>query len=367
MVRAVALSAASALCLILAAGCAGTSEPAAKDASAALAAKTANSTPESNPYVGMPESNSDVATLTKNLPSSLDGEIERAHLLRSKGDYDEAARSFAQLLLVAPDDARVVGGYGKVLEQQGHSQQALAFLKRAVQLNARDWSLQSALGIAYDQTDDHKSARAAYERALALKPGDASVLNNYAVSRMLAGDYVSARRMFAEAEAKGVSNPKIARNLDKLTSLDDVPVATAAIAPTMVAKPLPAAAIPAKAGTVTIANLPAPAARPTLQPPSAKPSAKPVVTALVPPSQKAPSPSTTTRVATGAPKVLASTVVVEKVPVDPLAGPTKHKEHAVQKLASAAHKPAKPGAPKTSVAAAPATPPPALRTAADGD
>jgi Flp pilus assembly protein TadD len=367
MVRAVALSAASALCLILAAGCAGTSEPASKAASAPTAAKIADATPDSTPYVGMPESNADVATLTKNLPSSLDGEIERAHLLRSKGDYDEAARSFAQLLLIAPDDARVVGGYGKVLEQQGHSQQALAFLKRAVQLDPRDWSLQSALGIAYDQTDDHKDARVAYERALALKPGDASVLNNYAVSRMLAGDYVNAKRMFAEAEAKGVSNPKIALNLDKLTSLDDVPVASAAAAPTsaMVERPLPATGIPVKTESVAVTNLAAPATPPAVQSPSARMSAKSVVTASAPPKTSA-SPSST-RIATAAPKAIASTVVMEKVPVDPLAGPTKHKPHTPQKLASTSHQPAKPAAPKTSVAAAPVAPPPALRTAADGD
>lgn len=346
MVRAVAMSAASALCLIWAAGCASTSEPASKAA--------AVTTPPAATADAMPSATADVATLTKNLPGTLDGEIQRAHLLRSKGDYAEAARSFAQLLLIAPDDARVVGGYGKVLEQQGHSQEALAFLKRAADLNPRDWSLESALGIAYDQLDDHANARMAYERALALKPGDASVLNNYAVSRMLAGDYANAKRLLAEAEARGVSNPKVALNLEKLTSLDDVvPVSAPASA-----KPAADIKSPSPIGTVkttavTVANLGAPVAHPAVQASAAAP-------------QKMSAPATNTGVATAAPKVLASTVVMEPVPTDPLAGPAKHKEHAAQKLASTAHQPAKPAAP-SSKATGPVAPPPALRTAADGD
>ena len=126
-------------------------------------------------------------------------------------------------MLIEPDDGRVVGEYGKVLEQQGHSREALPFLKRAVQLSPSEWSLHSALGVAYDQVDDHVSARAAYERALALKPGEGSVLNNYAVSRMLAGDYAAAKSLFAQAEANGAANPKIAGNLEKLAALTPQP------------------------------------------------------------------------------------------------------------------------------------------------
>jgi hypothetical protein len=69
-----------------------------------------------------------------------------------------------------------------------------------------------------------------------------------------------------------------------------------------------------------------------------------------------------------APKALTTAVVMQKVPVDPLAGPAKRRDHATQKLAATPHQTAKAAASATSVAAAPATPPPpALRTAADGD
>jgi Flp pilus assembly protein TadD len=353
MVRAIAMSAASALCLIWAAGCADTSDSASKAASPSVAAKTAD---------GTPVAGGQTPAVAENMPITLDGEIQRADQLRIKGDYDEAVRSFAQLMLVAPDDARVVGGYGKVLEQQGHSKDAQAFLQRAVAINPRDWSLQSALGVADDQLDDHKGARTAYQRALALKPGEGSVLNNYAVSLMLAGDYPAAKRMLAEAEARGISNPKIALNLDKLSSLDDVAVASAAPAPQPAssAKSAPAGAATIQTKPVAVANLGASA----VQTASAKPASKVTVAVTKPMPQSAPPATNTTRVATTAPKPLTSNVVMEAVPKDPLAGRVKHKEHPEQKLASTAHAPAKPASPKAPVSVAP---PPALRTAAGSD
>jgi Flp pilus assembly protein TadD len=287
----------------------------------------------------MPDVHADVATLTKTMPGTLDGQIQRAQLLRAKGDYAEAARSLAQIMLVSPDDGRVVGEYGKVLEQQGHSRDALPFLKRAAQLSPNDWSLQSALGVAYDQLDDHASARAAYERALVLKPAEASVLNNYAVSRMLAGDYAGAQRLFAKAQERGVSNPKVAGNLEKLAALNPPrPVAAVSAASAPASKPaMPAPSATAPKSGVTATTL--------AQVPLASP----------PPGVKSNAPSAAARVAVAAPKGLGGQVVMQRVPVDPLAGPV----HSVAtKAASAAHK-------ATTVAKKAVPETPSLRTAAD--
>jgi multidrug resistance efflux pump len=38
----------------------------------------------------------------------MEGEIKRAKLLREKGDFAEAERSLAQLMLIAPDDGIVI-------------------------------------------------------------------------------------------------------------------------------------------------------------------------------------------------------------------------------------------------------------------
>jgi Flp pilus assembly protein TadD len=325
MVRTVAMSAASALCLIWTAGCATTSEPAAKPAATAA-----------NPVSLQENSPSNAAAFGGNLPGTIDGEISRAEKLRRDGNYDEAVRSLAQIMLIAPDNARVIGEYGKTLEQQGRAKEALAFLTRALALQPNDWKLYSDLGIAYDQLDNHASARTAYERALAIRPLEPSVLNNYAVSRMLAGDYPSAQRLFTEASAQGARNPKIALNLQKLAALEPHAPAAEAPAPVAVATPRHAEAI------VKAADL------------------KPVPVAAATKAGAQPKTVSNARFATAAPKSLGAQVVMERVPVDPLAGPVREK-HGTPKLAKA-------GAPKASSAPAkPAAPTPSLRTAADSD
>lgn len=256
------------------------------------------------------------------LPTTLDGEIARAHALRLKGAYEDAIKALAQLMLVAPDDVRVIGEYGKVLVQEGRSHEAAEFLARAIELNANDWTLYSALGVAYDQTDDHAKAKIAYEHALSLKPGAPQVLNNYAVSRMLAGDLAGAGKLLAQASQAQSTDAKIANNLALLASMKSAPN------PTVAAQP-----------PVSSAQAIAPAAHAPLF-----------------------------RTATAAPKALAG-AVIEKVPLDPLAGPVaahakklaaahKAKTHgSVQRLAEAKV--------RGQTAPAPAETP-ILRTAADG-
>ena len=167
------------------------------------------------------------------LPTTLEGEIARAQALRAAGSYDEAASAFGQMMMVAPDDVRVVGGYGKVLAQQGRPDEALPFLNRAIQINANDWTLYSALGVAYDQQDQHTKARAAYEHALVLKPGQPDVLNNLAVSRMLTGNLSDAQKLLIRASAQGTGETKIDNNRALLATMKPA---------TATPKPLPGAA-----------------------------------------------------------------------------------------------------------------------------
>jgi hypothetical protein len=65
-----------------------------------------------------------------------------------------------------------------------------------------------------------------------------------------------------------------------------------------------------------------------------------------------------------APRPLGAQVVMEAVPIDPLAGPVAHPKKVPAKLASAAHKPQKPAA-QNSAQQPPPTP--SLRTAADSN
>jgi Flp pilus assembly protein TadD len=184
---------------------------------------------------------------------------------RLEGDLQGAASTLGQLVLVTPDDPRILAEYGKVLAAQGRADDALAFLRRSAQLQPNDWTVYSAMGIAFDQKANYKSAKIAYDRALMLKPGDPSVLSNAGVSRMLAGDLDGAEQMLAQASVEG-KDPKIATNLALVRSLKtSAPqVASAAkAAPVKQASLAPAAPVvaakPAPAPAPVAANMPAPA------------------------------------------------------------------------------------------------------------
>ncbi|MEJ0027991.1 MAG: tetratricopeptide repeat protein [Rhizomicrobium sp.] len=274
---------------------------------------------------GAPARGADVSPMAPDV----DAAVRQAQALRLGGDVAGATRIMSQLMLVYPDDPRVVGEYGKLLVQQKASGDAIAFLRRAIQLQPNDWSTYSALGVAFDQRNDPANARLAYERALALKPGEPAILNNYAMSRMLAGDTASARTLLMQAQASGSADPRIASNLALLDR-------TAPVMPT--AMPAPTAPTGAIAGA---------------------PATRPVARTAMPPIPSA----------SGAPRPLTqdgARVVMQEVPVDALAGP----------VAATAPKPAKPAArPTPRVAQTTPKPPkktkpaashiPALRMTAD--
>ena len=225
----------------------------------------------------------DVSDITKTPVNDLESGVRQAQLLRQAGHYDDAVHILSQLMLVASDDARVVGEYGKTLAQMGRAQDATQFLTRAVELQSNDWTLYSAMGVAYDQLGDQNAARGAYEHALALNPTESSVLNNYALSRMLANDPVGAHQLMDRVRvAGGTLDPKIVRNMALMNTLAPPTSTPVAAAPQPTAMPQTATQV---------------------APPSKIGSPHP----LQPQQQQA---------AQSAP-----TVVMQPVPVDPAAGP----------------------------------------------
>ncbi len=234
---------------------------------------------------------------------TLDDSIQQARLLRLAGAYPEAIKHLSQVMMVASDDPRVISEYGKTLASMGRASDAVNFLTRAQQLQPGDWTVYSALGVAYDQTGDQKSAQANYEQALKLKPEEPSVLSNYALSRMLAKDPEMARKLVARAEqAGGAGDAVINRNIAMVRSL-----APESAAPQVAQAPAAAPQAP-----VAVASLPAPPA------------------------------------ASG-----ENRVVMQKVPVDPLAGPVAPaaKPMNTPVAAGAAPRPLQPKAAEVSVPA----------------
>ena len=144
-------------------------------------------------------------------------------------------------------------------------------------------------------------ARMAYEHALKLNPNEPSILNNYALSRMLANDPATARQLIARAQAAGgASDPKIARNIELVNKLAPAPQ--------------PAAEQKAASSRAAADERPVPIPVNTSPlPPAASPAA-----AAAPIAQNA----------TAQPHPAApAKVVMQAIPVDPLAGPVKSATH----------------------------------------
>lgn len=265
----------------------------------------------------------------KPLPAvTLDDSIREAQMLRLAGNYQEALTHLSQLMLVAADDAHVIAEYGKTLASMGRADEAEKFLTRAQELQPDEWSIYSALGVAYDEIGNQRQAQVNYEHALALKPGEPSVLNNYALSRMLAQDPAMARKLADRAELANASakDEKIARNIAMIRST--APAASEGIAANT---PAPGTIVPPvtapvpHAAVATTALPPVRATQPSM--PAAKPAAA-ASSATAKPAAVASGTQAQPQKAQSA-DLVPPGVVMQRVPVDPLAGPVRPKEAAV--------------------------------------
>ncbi|HEY4264171.1 MAG TPA: tetratricopeptide repeat protein [Micropepsaceae bacterium] len=227
------------------------------------------------------------------LPTDLESAIRSAQAARKNGDLAGATKILSQLVLVTPDDAHVLGEYGKALAAEGRSDDALAFLERATQLDPGDWSLYSAEGVALDQKGNYQAAQTFYARALTLKPGEASVLNNSALSHMQSGDLDGAEQLLRQAMPGSPDDARIAQNLALVQSLKAaqppkaMAAATPAPAPTATPAPVqmasvtpPASAMPAIPTAVAPLPVPAPVVTTTLETQMPTPAVKPEPSAV---------------------------------------------------------------------------------------
>src|SRR2546423_5331929 len=115
-------------------------------------AETARPTPTAAPAAGITKAgDADFATF-----------VAQAESARMSGDADTAVKLLSQLVLVAPDDPHILGEYGKALAAANRTDDAIAFLQRAIQLKPGDWTLYSAQGVAYDQKGQYQFAQLSY-------------------------------------------------------------------------------------------------------------------------------------------------------------------------------------------------------------
>jgi len=92
-----------------------------------------------------------------------------------RGDGEKAAAAFKTELALNPNDSRLLTGAGLAAHLLGHDDQAIVFLKRAVQADGKDGQATYELAqLAYAQGDRELAVKS-LERAVKLSPGDAGM------------------------------------------------------------------------------------------------------------------------------------------------------------------------------------------------
>jgi Flp pilus assembly protein TadD len=159
-----------------------------KSISSALDATLRQSAAQATALGGWPEALTGYRLLYERNPDDADAALGYVRALRNVGQADEAVRVGALSVVRYPDDARLLGEYGKARLAARDLPGAVETLTAAITRSPADWSLHSALGITYDLVGQHEMAQDAYLKALDVSPNNPTVTNNLALSLALSGN-----------------------------------------------------------------------------------------------------------------------------------------------------------------------------------
>ena len=180
--------------------------------------------------------------------------IEMAGQLYSDGDFAQAERVCRQLISARPDSSDAHNVLGVTLARLGRMDEAVAALRRAIEINGQPASYHANLGeilrqagrlddasreieqairlqpdnaqahnnlgIVHYERQEFEAAVASYRRALELKPGMAEALNNLGNALRGTGDREGAFHAYRQALAQRDSYPEAHNNLGTLLQQD---------------------------------------------------------------------------------------------------------------------------------------------------
>ncbi len=109
----------------------------------------------------------------------LETALREAVRLHGSGAFDEAERAYRQILLGHPDHPDVVHLLGYLCYQKGDAGNAVALIRRAIELAPDSVEAHNNLGLALQDSGRLKDAEASFRRAIALKPDIAELHNNF--------------------------------------------------------------------------------------------------------------------------------------------------------------------------------------------
>ncbi len=117
-----------------------------------------------------------------------DGHYLQGQAAYLKGDFEEAAKQFAEARKLNPDDRRLPVAEGELALSQVKIDDALAAFERAVKLDANRAASWSRLGYLYALKNNRAKAQEALDRAISLNPRDYNAHESVAELQLEAGD-----------------------------------------------------------------------------------------------------------------------------------------------------------------------------------
>ena len=158
-------------------------------------------------------------TLHERDPGNREVTLAYGRNLRYSGQTAAAIDLLAAEMARAGRDPRLVGELGKAHLAADHQAVAARFLAEAADGLPKDWSLRSALGVAYDFQGLSDKAEQAHRAALALAPDNPIVLNNLALSLAQAGKLADAVAVLRQAVDSPDAEAQQRQNLALLLAL----------------------------------------------------------------------------------------------------------------------------------------------------
>jgi len=115
-------------------------------------------------------------------PGFLDAHFKMALITAERGDYHQATAHYRDLLAAAPGTLHALTGLAEVLVNLGETQEAIALLQQARQIDAASPGVLMVLGQALLQTEQYTLAKQSYEQVLHLAPGNTRAYHGMATA-----------------------------------------------------------------------------------------------------------------------------------------------------------------------------------------
>ncbi|WP_321488362.1 tetratricopeptide repeat protein [uncultured Hyphomonas sp.] len=166
---------------------------------------------------------------------NLDNALTFADALRGIGSTERAVEVLSEVLVIHPNEPRILMPLGRALAANGNQLGAARAFEQVAVANPDRAEAWAALGTAMDQLENHQGAQVAYEKALAIEPGRASTLANYGLSLALTGDLAGAEAKLRQAVTAEPGDVRVRENLALVLGLqgrfDEMQKTSAGFAP----------------------------------------------------------------------------------------------------------------------------------------